>query len=75
MIIFSAYPESTNVYFLEDTGDKIKQYRTLSLSNNKLVITKTNTTYPRSMYEEDKHNTVDKMSTKLKRKFIKGILK
>jgi len=76
--IYNAYPDNMMIYFLEDTRDEIKKHLILSLiyDTNKVAYNRPkNVTIPRSMYEEDKHNTTDKLSKELKRKFIKGLLR
>lgn len=76
--IYNAYPDNMMVYFVEDTGDEVKKYLILSFlySTEKVAYNRPkNATMPRSMYEEDKDQTVDKLSNELKRKFIKGLLR
>ncbi|MFW6281976.1 MAG: hypothetical protein ACOC1O_04195 [bacterium] len=76
--IYNSYPKHMMIYFLEDTGDKVKKLMTISFNYSikrthykKLDDAK----LPRSMYEEDKNKTVDKLDNELKRNFIKGLFK
>lgn len=76
--IYNSYPDNMMIYFVEDTGDKVKKHLVLSFlyDTKKVAYNRPkNATIPRSMYEEDKNQTIDKLSDDLKKKFIKGLLR